>query len=126
MIAREHRFHGHNSLSYVYRNGQNIRRPLCSLKFTQNPRRETYRAAVVVSKKVSKSAVVRNRIRRRVYAAVQGIVPPEAKYDLVFTAYSAELAILPEKEFNKIIYGILQTSGVGKGKTVGESPAAKS
>jgi len=115
MIDREHRFHGHNSLSYVYRQGKTVRLSLCMLRVAPNKRRDTYRAAVVVSKKLSKSAVVRNRIRRRVYAAVQGMVPADTAYDLVFTACSPQLAIISEKELNKIIYQLLQMSTIGKG-----------
>lgn len=116
MIDREHRFHGHNSLSYVYRQGKTVRVSLCMLRVAPNTRRDTYRTAVVVSKKLSKSAVVRNRIRRRIYAAVQGIVPADMAYDLVFTACSAQLAVIPEKELNKIIYQLLQMSAIGQGK----------
>ena len=36
---------------------------------------EGVRVAVSVSKKVSKKAVIRNRIRRRVYSVVRGILP---------------------------------------------------
>jgi len=65
-----------------------------ALKFAANPRRKTYRCAVVVGKKVNKSAVVRNRIRRRIYEIVrqQNITEP---YDLVFTVFSEEVAGLP-------------------------------
>jgi ribonuclease P protein component len=60
MISRAHRFHGYNSLNFVYRNGQTVRGPLFAIKYTINPKRKSYRAAVVVSKKVNKSAVARN------------------------------------------------------------------
>jgi ribonuclease P protein component len=49
--------------------------------------------AVVVSRKVSKSAAVRNRIRRRIYEQVrarQAHIP--AGTDLVLTVYSEQLA----------------------------------
>ncbi|MBI3337916.1 ribonuclease P protein component [Candidatus Saccharibacteria bacterium] len=88
MISRKHRFHGYGSLKYVYRHGQTVRGPLTSLKYTHNDRRQTYRLAIVVSKKVNKSAVTRNRIRRRLYEAVRQyeskIIEP---YDLVITVF---------------------------------------
>lgn len=115
MISRHNRFHGHNSLSYVYRQGKTVRLSLCMLRVAPNNRRDTYRIAVVVSKKLSKSAVVRNRIRRRVYAVVQGMVAADMAYDLVFTATSPQLAVVSEKELNKTIFQLLQMSGVGKG-----------
>jgi ribonuclease P protein component len=67
MISRKHRFHGYNSLRGVYRSGKVARGGLFAVKAAPNPRRETYRVAVVVSRKVNKSAVARNRIRRRLY-----------------------------------------------------------
>jgi len=52
--------------------------------------------AVVVSKKVSKSAVVRNRIRRRVFAVVQMLRPQlTSQAELVFTVYDAKVASMP-------------------------------
>ena len=69
MIARAHRFHGHNSLRYVYGRGKIIRGQFFSLKYALNSKRRRYRAAVVVSRKVHKSAVVRNRIRRETFSS---------------------------------------------------------
>ena len=89
MLARQHRFHGYNSLAYVYKNGVSARGPLFAIKTAPNSRRQTYRAAVVVSKKVHKSAVVRNRIRRRLYAALGeltvGIKQPQ---DIIITVFN--------------------------------------
>lgn len=95
MISREHRFHGHNSLRFVYQRGSSVRGTLCSLKFVENRRRTTYRTAVVVSKKMHKSAVVRNRIRRRLYEIVRQTVDEKSAYDLVFTVFSPDLADMP-------------------------------
>src|SRR6478609_11230175 len=99
MISQAHRFHGRNSLRFVYQRGQNIRGGAVSLRFIENPRRHNYRVAVVVSRKVSKSAVVRNRIRRRVYEMVRENARrcPKA-LDLVFTVYGDTVAELPHAE----------------------------
>src|SRR5438477_12469334 len=95
MISRRHRFHGYASLRYVYRHGQTVRGPLLAVKAVLNERRKNYRVAVVVSRKVHKSAVARNRIRRRLYEAVRlleaGITAP---YDIVITVFSE--AVLEE------------------------------
>lgn len=100
MLSRRHRFHGLGSLNFAYRQGRTVRGPSLGMKFALNPRRNTYRVAVVVSRKISKSAVVRNRARRRVYQAFQayagGINKP---YDLVFTVFTAETA---EGEYTKL------------------------
>ena len=66
-----------------------------SLRYVQNNRRTTYRLAVVVSRKVSKSAVVRNRIRRRIYEVVRQIDRAITEpFDLVINVYSTELATM--------------------------------
>jgi ribonuclease P protein component len=88
MISVKHRFHGYGSLKFVYRNGHTIHGPLFSIKSSRNPRRQTYRLAIVVSRKVNKSAVARNRIRRRLYEIVRNmekdIVEP---HDVVLTVF---------------------------------------
>ena len=56
MLAYKNRFHGHGSLRYVYSNGTSVRTQKITVKFAQNPRRKDSRFAVVVSKKVLKSA----------------------------------------------------------------------
>jgi ribonuclease P protein component len=113
MIARSHRFHGYGSLRYTYQHGQTVRGPLCSLRFVGNDRRKTYRLSVVVSKKVSKSAVVRNRIRRRLYEAMRR---HEAEinrpYDMVLTVFSEQLAELPADEVATLVRAQLRQAKI--------------
>jgi ribonuclease P protein component len=113
MISILHRFHGYNSLRYVYRNGKTVRGPLCSLKYVINDRRKTYRLAVVVSKKVSKSAVTRNRIRRRLYEAVRhhesAITEP---YDLVITVFGENIATLPADDIERMVVAQLKQAKI--------------
>ena len=94
MISSSHRFHGHNSLTYVHRNGAVVRSQGLSLKYTSNPKRDTYRAAVIVSKKVHKSAVVRNRIRRRMYELIRLYIDEKKAVDLVLQVFDENLASL--------------------------------
>ena len=100
MIGRANRFHGYNALRHVYSRGRTVRSSQIALKYMPNPRRgsaaQTFRAAVVVSRKVHKSAVVRNRIRRRIYEIIRGQATRFDKpYDLVLTVFSYELADMP-------------------------------
>ena len=102
MIARAHRFHGRGSLRPVYNKGQVSRGQFFALKYLPNSRRKTYRAAVVVSRKVHKSAVVRNRIRRRIYELIR--LSPLADHppiDLVCVVYSEHVAALPADELRQ-------------------------
>lgn len=75
MLAFSHRFHGHGALRYVYKNGIAKRGSMMTIKATKNNRRKSPRIAVVVSKKVLKGAVGRNRIRRRMYELFRAEFP---------------------------------------------------
>lgn len=100
MISSSKRFHGHNSLRFVYRHGQVVRCPLFSIKYSINNRRANYRLAIVVNRKVNKSAVVRNKIRRRLYESIRDYEPQITKpYDLVITVFTDHIKDL---EFSKL------------------------
>lgn len=104
MLSFKHRFHGHNSLRYVYKNGTAIRTRFVTLKFTKNVHRKHSRVAIVISKKVLKSAVGRNRVRRRLYEAVrhrlQSITEPT---DIVLLVFSSEVATMPAEELDTLV-----------------------
>lgn len=108
MFARANRFHGYNALRVLYKNGQTVRGPQITLKYSSRPGRPS-RVAVVVSRKVSKSAVVRNRIRRRIYEAVrQNPHWLPTGQDLVFTAFHEQLAELPAAKLQHTIDDLLR------------------
>ncbi len=113
MINRQHRFHGHGSLRFVYQRGASVRGAHHALRYCKNPKRHTYRLAVVVSRRVHKSAVVRNRIRRRLYEAVRleagGFSQP---YDLVFTVYDAQVAEMTPAALRASVRDQLVKAGV--------------
>jgi ribonuclease P protein component len=99
MLSVIHRFHGHGSLRYVYKNGQAIRSHLITIKYIPNPRRTHSRFAIVVSKKVHKSAVGRNRIRRRLYEIIYSELPNiKSAHDIVMMVFSSEVLALPNDE----------------------------
>lgn len=113
MLDSTHRFHGLNALNYVYKQGQVVRGSALTLKYVLNSRRKTYRVAVVVSKKVSKSAVVRNRIRRRVYEVVRAHTEQLGQpYDLVFMVYSEDVAIMENAKLESAVRTCLHKAGV--------------
>lgn len=92
MLGRLHRFHGHNSVTSLYRRGETVRGSNITLKYSVRGDKP-YRVSVVVSKKVSKSAVVRNRIRRRIYEVVrQNDTHIPVGADLLFSVFSDQLA----------------------------------
>jgi ribonuclease P protein component len=114
VIQRKHRFHGRGSLNYVYTKGKSVRGPFISLKFAPS-NRDDYRAAVVVSKKVSKSAVVRNRIRRRIYEVIRRQKKQTAqpwKVDLVLTVFDETVATMPAAELEAAVVGLLHKAAI--------------
>jgi ribonuclease P protein component len=113
MIDKIHRFQGHGSLRFVYQKGKVVRGAYSALKYIANKRRTTYRLAVVVSRKVHKSAVVRNRIRRRIYEIIRLEAPRLCgPFDLVVTVYSEQLATMPADEIRQAIVSQLEKACV--------------
>src|SRR3989344_6623108 len=114
MIGRKNRFHGHNSLNYLFRHGRTVRVELISLRFAPS-KRDDYRLGVTVSKKVSKSAVVRNRIRRRIYEIVRLAKKESAKtwsHDIVITAFDEKLATMKSSELESLVKKLLQKANI--------------
>lgn len=117
MISRTNRFHGHGSLKYLYARGKTVRAASVSLRYCPNTRRQTYRLAVVVSRKVSKSAVVRNRIRRRLYEVIRNLSGDfTGVYDLTLLVYDEKVAELPHAQLVALVAGLLKKAGITTGK----------
>ena len=115
MISALYRFHGHNSLRYVYANGKAIRSQTITLKTTVNDRRKYCRFSVVVSKKVIKSAVGRNRIRRRLYEYIRTNMDRiDGIHDVVLICTSSELRTLPHEDISKQLDQLFIKAGLFK------------
>lgn len=113
MIGSLHRFHGYASLRFVYRRGKVVRGPLFSVRAVSNRRNQNYRAAVVVSRKTSKSAVTRNRIRRRIYEIIrqaEGQIDPSQ--DIVVNVFGDTAADLPPDQLRLQLLKQLHQAGV--------------
>lgn len=112
MLNQKFRFHSRGGVRYVYQKGKTIRRAKASLIFAPNERGFT-RVAVVVSKKVNKTAVGRNRIRRRVYEAIRKNFEylPE-KTDYIFVIFSRDFMTIPYSELEKILGELVEEAKV--------------
>lgn len=110
MIAFKYRFHGHGSLAYLYKNGQIARTKNLTFKYILNKKRQLPRIAIVVSKKVAKRAVDRNRIRRRIYEIIRLELDNfTASFDLVIIVHSIEIRDIGHLELkNKILTSLIQ------------------
>ena len=107
MIKRQYRFRGHRALGRVYKNGVSARTQPILIKYLPN-NRDYSRFAVVVSKKVSKSAPKRNRIRRRIYELVRleydNLKPG---YDIVIVVFDASLAEISGSELSDLFQKLI-------------------
>lgn len=113
MIPAAHRFHGHNSLRYVYTNGKAVRSQALTLKWVPNDRRTKSRISIVVSKKVIKGAVGRNRIRRRLYEYVRtNLDRMSGVHDLVLIVTSPDFRTLPYSELSEIVDQLFIKAGL--------------
>lgn len=115
MLAKQYRFHGYNSLRFVYTKGTTVRTKYISLKFVKNDRQQNSRLAVVVAKKITKKAPVRNRIRRRLYEHVRLHWPMiKQGYDLVITVFDERVSTIPSEELNKQVVQLLTKANLYK------------
>ena len=99
MISQKYRFHGHASLKYLLTNGNNIRGNILSIKIVDNSRRKYSRVAIIISKKVLKHAVDRNRARRRLYEIVRPMIGDfNRTVDLAIIVYKPNVINAPHDE----------------------------
>lgn len=122
MLSQRYRFHSRGGVNYVYRAGKTIRTPIMSLVYAPN-QRKMQRFGVVVSKKVLKSAVGRNRIRRRVYEALRLEIPDFTEsMDCLFVIYNKSVAEMPFRELRRFLRELLDRSLIeGNSRNVGRS-----
>lgn len=112
MLASRYRFHGHGSLKFLHKNAQAARSRFFTVKAVTNPHRKHSRFAVIVSKKVHKSAVGRNRIRRRVYEIIRSSQPHlDVTIDLAVIVTSGEVLSASHEELNRTLISQLKDLG---------------
>jgi ribonuclease P protein component len=115
MIPFTYRFHGHSSLRFVYKNGQVVRSRLATLKSVGNPHRASPRFAVVVSKKVMKSAVRRNKIRRRIYEYIRlNMDRLMAPQDIVIIVTSSEFLTMAPQDVQAQLEQLFESANLYK------------
>lgn len=115
MLAFKYRFHGHGSLRYVYTHGESVRSRILTLKHSRHPKRKNPRISVVVSKKVHKGAVGRNRIRRRLYEIIRHEMDRfYENQDLVLIVFSSEVLTMPHDELKETVHQLLVSGNLYK------------
>lgn len=115
MLARRHRFFGFGSVKPVLKSGISVRQgffTIRALKRRCDPEASCpSRAAVVVSRRAAKSAVVRNRIRRRVYARLgESWTDLATPVDVAVIVHDARLADWPSAQLSQALQQTLQAA----------------
>jgi ribonuclease P protein component len=109
LISKEHRFIGLNSIRYVLKKGKVLRGAYFNIRYIKNSRTTKYRASVVVSKKITKSAPKRNRIRRRIYEIIRIHGPQYLEnHDFVVIVVNDIVATMPQTELENTIISYLE------------------
>lgn len=81
---------------------------MLACKYVNNPKRQSWRLAVVVSRKVEDSAVGRNRIRRRIYETFRKLATDElAHVDMVVTVFDSQVKGISQDQLNKLVTQII-------------------
>ena len=111
MLQKANRFHGSRAIRRLYSGSGSVRTARLGLRYrTASSKGAGFRVAVVVSRKVSKSAVVRNRIRRRVYELMRVEHAPRLPKgtELLITVFDASLAAAPPETVRRELSQLLQ------------------
>jgi ribonuclease P protein component len=109
MIAKRFRFHNQRAISNVLRSGWRLPTRYWTIKWRPAPRAEHARLAVIVSRKVAKGAVMRNRIRRRLFETLRLKLPIDWQpVDLVVLIHDAAVVDLPQPDLDQLIQNQLE------------------
>lgn len=86
-----------------------------TVKYSANEHRKNSRYSVVISKKVLKSAVGRNKVRRRIYEVIRKEDERiNGVYDVVILVFSSEVISLPSDELTKLIRELFESASLYK------------
>lgn len=107
MISKKFRFHGRGVLKKLYKNSRPVRSQSMVLRSQVLPHRSNSRFAVVVSKKIAKSAVVRNRIRRRIYEILRNCHSEIDSRDYVVIVTSPDIINISHEDLKNQLLSLI-------------------
>ena len=93
------------------KHGESVRTRVFQLRHLKRHEGE-FKAAVVVSKKVSKSAPLRNRIRRRVYEQLRTNFKIKDDTSLIISVFHKDVATMPAKKLEEQLQELLVKAGL--------------
>lgn len=114
MIPKQNRFKGNRSIDHVYKSTRPVRSDTFNIRVKKSGI-ENYRLAVVVSKKVSKSAVVRNRIRRRIFEYTRKNIATQTKIkglEIIITVFEESVATAKAEDLAAQLENLFRKAGI--------------
>lgn len=113
MLARKHRLVRAGDFLQMFRSGTRVRGPYAQLVYRTN-RIALNRVAIVVSTKVDKRAVVRNRLRRRAYEEIRRHSTDMKQGVDIIIRVAPVAATAPRKAWNASIVQLLKRAELMK------------
>lgn len=93
MLSKNNRLHKEKEIKSLIHRGQTFFLPEFIIKYQQNQKNST-RFTFVVSTKVDKKAVVRNRLKRQLREVIRGVLPRvSGGFDVLIIAKSSSLGL---------------------------------
>lgn len=106
MLSEENRLRKEKEIEQIFKLGKSVFDPLCGFKFLKN-NQITSRFAVVVGTKVSKSAVIRNRLRRQIREVLRlNLGAIKTGFDFVFIVRPEAKGAKYQDLEKRIIFGL--------------------
>lgn len=110
MLSKQQRFHTQGAVRRVMQHGKPIRGRHMMVR-SIDTRSPVSRVAIVVSKKIYKAAVKRNKTRRRLYDIVRHELAKQSVVkDITITVSSPEILLLDHDTLRHELLVLLQTS----------------
>lgn len=107
MISKEHRLNK-KQLGNVMTKGRRFRGDLFDIKYLQS---DSSKIGIIISKKVNKSAVVRNKIRRKLKAWFINEFRDKYDFEIVFIIKSDSLYEIKNEEIRTLLEDFLKYIG---------------
>lgn len=113
MLPKQHRLRLEQDIKTLFAKGKGVFDTVCGIKYRRNDLPAS-RFAVVVGVKVSKNAVVRNRIRRKIREVVRLRLPMVVPgHDVMFLVRSEALKKTPA-DLERHVVAVLKKAGLLK------------
>lgn len=114
MLTKHQRIAKKKDFDYIFKNGKSRYSSVSGVKFVFNGLTFN-RFGLIISNKVSKSAVDRNRIRRRLYTQLTSLLPSlKIGYDVIVIIQPGAKNFTSE-EFNKNLVDLFKSAKIKNG-----------